>query len=45
MKLQNGAYLMFFKHYYARLHTVHRKWSSNQITYIIKLLWKKKKQQ
>jgi len=34
--------LKFFKFYYDKLSTEHARWSSNQITTIIKLLWKKK---
>jgi hypothetical protein len=34
--------LKFFKFYYDKLSGEHTRWSSNQITTIIKLLWKKK---
>jgi predicted nuclease of restriction endonuclease-like (RecB) superfamily len=35
-------YLQFFKYYYNRLGAEHPRWSSSQITAIIKLLWKKR---
>jgi hypothetical protein len=35
-------YLKFFKFYYTKLTTDHPRWSANQISTIIKLLWKKK---
>mgnify|MGYP000850320143 CR=1 FL=1 len=35
-------YLKFFKFYYDKLSGEHTRWSSSQITTIIKLLWKKK---
>lgn len=35
-------YLKFFKFYYDKLTVEHPRWSSNQISTIIKLLWKKK---
>ena len=35
-------YLKFFKFYYDKLTVEHPRWSANQISTIIKLLWKKK---
>lgn len=35
-------YLKFFRFYYDKLTVEHPRWSSNQISTIIKLLWKKK---
>jgi hypothetical protein len=35
-------YLQFFKYYYSRLGAEHPRWSSPQITAIIRLLWKKR---
>lgn len=35
-------YLKFFKFYYEKLSKEHTRWTANQITTIIKLLWKKK---
>lgn len=37
-------YISFFKTYFDRLSKEHRSWSASQITSIIKLLWKKRKQ-
>ena len=41
-KLPRTEYLKFFKFYYEKLSGEHRRWSANQISTIIKLLWKKK---
>lgn len=41
-KLPRTEYLKFFKFYYEKLTGEHRRWSANQISTIIKLLWKKK---
>lgn len=35
-------YLKFFKFYYEKLSAEHKRWTANQISTIIKLLWKKK---
>lgn len=35
-------YLKFFKFYYEKLSSEHKRWTANQISTIIKLLWKKK---
>lgn len=40
--LRNGAYIQFFKYYYARLSDQHKKWTPVQISSIIKLLWRKR---
>lgn len=34
--------MKFFDFYYAKLHSEHPRWRPNQISTIIKLLWKKK---
>ena len=39
---KNVAYIQFFKYYYERLSAEHPRWSSNQVTTIIRLLWKKR---
>ncbi len=36
-------YIDFFKHYYKKLSSEHRRWTTSQITKVIKLLWKKSK--
>ena len=36
-------YISFFKFHYKKLHSEHRKWTTAQISTVIKLLWKKKK--
>jgi hypothetical protein len=41
-KQPRNEYIKFFKFYYERLTVEHPRWSANQITTIIKLLWKKK---
>jgi hypothetical protein len=41
MNRQN-EYLIFFKYYYSRLGAEHPRWTSPQITAIIKLLWRKR---
>lgn len=38
-------YIDFFKHYYKKLSNEHRRWTTSQITKVIKLLWKKTKKQ
>lgn len=37
-------YISFFKHHFAKLSAEHSKWAVPQVTSIVKLLWKKKKQ-
>lgn len=39
---KNEEYITFFKHYYEALSKEHPRWLPNQITTIIKLLWKKR---
>lgn len=41
-KQPRTEYLKFFKFYYDKLTKEHPRWSANQISTIIKLLWKKK---
>jgi hypothetical protein len=41
-KQPRTEYLKFFKFYYDKLTEEHPRWSANQISTIIKLLWKKK---
>jgi hypothetical protein len=41
-KQPRTEYLKFFKFYFDKLSFEHRRWSANQISTIIKLLWKKK---
>ncbi len=41
-KQPRTEYLKFFKFYYDKLTSEHPRWSANQISTIIKLLWKKK---
>lgn len=43
VKTSRSEYLSFFKHHYAKLKKEHKRWSTNQISTVIKLLWKKKK--
>lgn len=38
-------YIDFFKYYYKKLSSEHRRWSTPQITKVIKLLWKKTKKE
>ena len=42
-KPKSKEYLTFFKLYYAQLRKKHHKWSIQQISHIISLLWRKKK--
>ena len=39
----NQTYINFYKFYYNRLGVEHPRWSTSQITTIIRLLWKKRK--
>lgn len=39
---KNREYLSFYKYYYDKLSNEHSKWKANQISTIIKLLWKKR---
>lgn len=39
---KNKEYLSFYKYYYDKLAAEHPKWKPNQISTIIKLLWKKR---
>lgn len=41
-KSKKEEYLTFFKYYFERLGAEHPRWSKNQISTIIKLLWKKR---
>lgn len=41
-KRKESEYLTFFKYYYSRLSSEHPRWTSGEITTIIKLLWKKR---
>jgi hypothetical protein len=41
-KQPRTEYLKFFKFYYEKLSLEHKRWNANQISTIIKLLWKKK---
>ena len=41
-KQPRTEYLKFFKFYYEKLSSEHKRWNANQISTIIKLLWKKK---
>jgi hypothetical protein len=41
-KQPRTEYLKFFKFYYDKLSSEHKRWNANQISTIIKLLWKKK---
>lgn len=43
--LGKNDYLAFFKHYYAKYKKEHEKWSSDQISKMISLLWAKRKKQ
>jgi hypothetical protein len=42
---RNSQYLQFYKYYHERLSAEHPRWTSTQITTIIKLLWKKRAKQ
>ena len=42
-KKSQSEYLSFFKYHFKKLHEEHKKWSSKQISSIIRLLWHKKK--
>lgn len=42
-KASKNDYVSFFKHHYQRLTKEHKRWTTQQIASVIKLLWKKKK--
>lgn len=42
-KQSKTDYTSFFKYHYQKLKTEHKRWTTNQISSVIKLLWKKKK--
>lgn len=42
-KASKSDYVSFFKHHYQRLTKEHKRWTTQQIASVIKLLWKKKK--
>ena len=44
-KPSQGDYISFFKKYYNSLSQEHPRWTTQQISSVIKLLWKKKKNQ
>ena len=44
-KIAKTDYIAFYKQRYERLHTEHPRWTSRQISSIIKLQWKKEKKQ
>jgi len=44
-RTNNNEYIAFFKHYYAVYSKQHPNWQAKQITLIIKLLWRKRKNQ
>ena len=42
-KQSQSEYVQFFKHHYNRLKAQHKRWTTNQISSVIKLLWKRSK--
>ncbi len=42
---KENEYLKFYKFYYDKMKTEHSNWTSDQITKIVSLIWKKKKNQ
>lgn len=45
VKASTTNYITFFRHYYEKYNIQHPKWTSSQISKIIRLLWKKNKSQ
>lgn len=43
VKQSKSEYVSFFKYHYTKLKGEHKRWSTQQISSVIKLLWKKKK--
>lgn len=42
-KVSQSDYINFYKHHYRKLSQEHKRWTSQQISSVVKLLWKKQK--
>ena len=43
LKASQEDYVGFYKYHYKKLKEEHKRWTTTQITSVIKLIWKKKK--